>query len=84
MKGRKNSTPKVMSTITLSPDGAITSFDRSNLGSLSKINLLIYLESAIGKVSTNVAIFKLSESPSIETMCLLSLEVIVGAVLSEG
>ena len=65
MKGRKNSTPKVMSTITLSPDGAITSFDRSNLGSLSKINLLIYLESAIGRVSTNVAIFKLSESPAI-------------------
>ena len=42
MKGRKNSTPKVMSTITFSPDGAITSFDKSNLGSLSNKNLLIY------------------------------------------
>jgi GGDEF domain-containing protein len=65
-------------------DGAITSFDKSNLGSFSEINLLINLESAIGICSINIAILFLSSSPSIATMCFNSFVVTTGAVLSDG
>ena len=52
-----------MSTITLSPDGAITSLVKSNLGSLFKINLLMNLESVIGILTIKDAILSLSVSP---------------------
>jgi hypothetical protein len=60
------------------------SFINSNLGSLSFKNFLIYLESAIGIFSQNVAILTLSSLPSNETICLFNFVVTIGGVLSVG
>ena len=46
-KGRKKSTPKPTLTVSLSPDGVITTLSISNFGSLSSKNFLMCLESAI-------------------------------------
>jgi hypothetical protein len=73
-----------MLTITLSPDGAITSRDRSNLGSFSLRKLLINLESWIGICSTNVEILTLSVDPPNSRIFFISRVVITGAFLSEG
>ena len=55
-KGRKNSTPKPTLTVSLSPDGVVTTRFMSNLGSFSSINFLMNLESIIGICSINLAI----------------------------
>ena len=46
-KGRKKSTPKPTLTVSLSPDGVITTLSMSNFGSLSSKNFLMCLESLI-------------------------------------
>lgn len=46
-KGRKKSTPKPTFTVSLSPDGVVTTLSMSNFGSLSSKNFEMCLESII-------------------------------------